>query len=85
MQLAIFFGKRRFIGMADGSIAHCRVLEQAFDDLHGHIAIQAVKRLGRGVAEHVEDSFGICRNGLSDFVGVEHDLCAAQHSPNDHC
>ncbi|MNQ74714.1 hypothetical protein D3C85_894790 [compost metagenome] len=77
-----FFREHRLVGMADGRHAHRFVLEQAFDDLHAHFAVQAVDRLGRGVAEHAEDALGIVVHRLAGLVCVEDNLRAAQYHPN---
>ncbi|MNY05327.1 hypothetical protein D3C86_1380440 [compost metagenome] len=71
--------------MADGGLAHGGVLKQAFDHLHAHFPVQAVDGLGRGVAKHVEDAFGIAGDGLACFIGIEHNLRAAQDHADDQC
>ena len=69
--------------MADRGHAHSIVLEQTFDHLHAHLAIQAVHGLGRGVAKHVEDALGIARHGLACLVGIKNDLRHAQRHTHD--
>ena len=71
--------------MADGGLAHRIVLKQAFDDLHRHLSVQAVDGLSGGVAKHVENTFGVVVDRLPGLVGVEHNLRAAQHHPDDQC
>jgi len=71
--------------VADGGVAHGFMLEQALDDLHCHLAVQAVHGLGRGVAEHAEDALGVVGNGLTCLVDVEDDLPATQHYPDHQC
>ncbi|VVO40740.1 hypothetical protein PS691_05716 [Pseudomonas fluorescens] len=71
--------------MADGRHAHRGILKQAFDHLHAHFPIEAVHRLGRWVAEHVEDALGIAGHRLPRLVGIENDLRAAQNHADDQC
>ncbi|MOA15665.1 hypothetical protein D3C78_1358340 [compost metagenome] len=71
--------------MTDGGMAHRFVLEQAFDHLHAHLAIQAVDRLGRGIAEHAKDAVGVVGHRLPRLVDIEHDLRAAQHHTDNQC
>ncbi|MCY1408196.1 hypothetical protein D9M71_235150 [compost metagenome] len=85
LQFAGFLREHGFVGMADGGLAHGGVLKQAFDHLHAHFPVQAVDGLGRGVAKHVEDAFGIAGDGLACFIGIEHDLRAAQDHADDQC
>ncbi|MNI19017.1 hypothetical protein D3C73_724380 [compost metagenome] len=85
LQLTGFLREHGFVGVADGSLAHGVVLKQAFDHLHAHFPVQAVDGLGRGVAKHVEDAFGIAGDGLACFIGIEHDLRAAQDHADDQC
>ncbi|MNF82366.1 hypothetical protein D3C84_646700 [compost metagenome] len=66
-----------FVGVADGGHAHRVILEQAFDDLHTHFTVEAIHRLGRGVAKHVEDAVGIVGHRLTGFISIEDNLCAA--------
>ncbi|MNQ68641.1 hypothetical protein D3C85_832030 [compost metagenome] len=85
LQFAGFLREHGFVGMADRGLTHGIVLEQAFDHLHAHFPVEAVNRLGRGIAEHVEDAFGVAGNGLAGFVSIENDLCAAQDYADDQC
>ena len=64
--------------MADRSHAHRLVLEQAFHHLHAHFTVEAVYRLGGGVAEHVENALGVVIDGLAGLVGVVDDLRATE-------
>ncbi|MNV64384.1 hypothetical protein D3C71_1570240 [compost metagenome] len=74
-----FLGQHGFVGVADGGHAHGFVLEQPFHDLHAHFPVKAVYRLGRRVAEHVEDTLGIVVHGLAGLVGVVDDLRATEY------
>lgn len=85
LQVAGFLREHGFVGMADGGLTHGIVLEQAFDHLHAHLPIQAVDRLCRGIAKHVEDAFGIAGDGLACFIGIENNLRAAQDHADDQC
>ncbi|MNS90529.1 hypothetical protein D3C72_1245840 [compost metagenome] len=79
LQRAGLFRQHGFVGVADGGHAYRFVLEQAFHHLHAHFAVEAVYRLGRGVAEHIEDALGIVVHGLAGLVGVVDDLRTAEH------
>ncbi len=83
LQGAAFFREHGFVGMANGGHAHRIVLEQPLDDLHAHLAVQAIHRLGRRVAEHIEDALGIAGHGLARLVGIKHDLRHAQRHAHD--
>ena len=85
LQFAGFLREHGFVGMADGGLTHGIVLEQAFDHLHAHLPIEAVNGLSRGIAEHVEDAFGVAGNRLTGFVGIENNLRAAQDYADDQC
>ncbi|MCY1416660.1 hypothetical protein D9M71_321760 [compost metagenome] len=78
-QRARAFGEHGFVGLADGGVAHRLMLEQAFQHLHGHVAVEAVDRLGRWVAEHRQDVLGFALRHVPRRVGVEGDLGAAEH------
>ncbi|MNQ88994.1 hypothetical protein D3C85_1042870 [compost metagenome] len=78
-QRPVLLRQHGLVGMADGGLAHRLVLEQAFDHLHAHLAVQAVDGLGGRVAEHAEDPVGVVGNRLTGLVDVEHDLRTAQH------
>lgn len=72
------FCQHGFIRVADGRHAYRLVLEQAFHHLHAHFTVEAVHRLGRRVAEHVEDALGIVVHGLAGLVGVVDNLRTAE-------
>ena len=78
-----FLREHGFVRMPNGRHAHRIVLKQSLDDLHAHLPVQAVHRLGRGVSEHIEDASGITGDGLSGLVGVEDDLRTTQDHPYD--
>ncbi|MNF09637.1 hypothetical protein D3C80_2103520 [compost metagenome] len=61
------------------------MLEQAFDHLHAHLAIQAVDGLGRRIAEHAEYPVGVVGDRLPRLVDIEHDLRAAQDHTHNQC
>ena len=76
-QGAGFFRQYRLVRMTDGGVAHRVILEQAFDHLQAHFPVQAVDRLGRGIAEHGQDALGIIGYGLTGLIDVKDDLRAA--------
>lgn len=79
LQRAGLFCQHGFVGVANRGHSHRFVLEQAFHHLHAHFTVKAIHRLGRGVAEHVEDALGIIVHGLAGLVGVVEDLRTAEY------
>lgn len=78
LQRPVFLGEQAFVRVPDGRHAHGVILEQAFDDLHAHLAVQAVDGLCRRIAEHAENPLGVARHSLTCLVGVEDDLRTAE-------
>ena len=58
-------------------------MEQAFDDLHAHLAVQAVNGLGGGVAEHAENTMRVIGDCLTCFVNVKDNLRKTQDHADD--
>ena len=84
-QVAGFFRQHGLVRVADGGVTHRFVLEQPLDHLHAHLAVQAVYRLGRRVAEHAEDAMGIVDHRLTCLVGVEDNLRTTQYHSYYEC
>lgn len=76
------FRQHRFFGVADGGVAHGFVLEQAFQDLHRHVAVEAVDGLGGRIADHRQDALCVVVHGLARLVGVVDDLGTAEDHPD---
>ena len=71
--------------MTDRGHAHGFVLKQSLDHLHAHLPVKAVDGLGRRVPEHIKNSLGVAGDRMIGFVGVVHDLGAAQYDADDQC
>ena len=85
LQVAGFLREHGLVRVANGGHAHSVILEQAFNDLHAHFPVQAVDRLCRWVAKHVENALGIASYRLPSLVGIEDDLGAAQDHAHYEC
>ncbi len=77
-QRAAALGQRRLAGAADEGMANRFVVEQPFDHLFGHGAVQGQYGLGGRVAEHAQDALGLAVEGLAGLLQGVEDLYGAQ-------
>ena len=82
---ALAAGQRFFLGMTNDRTLDCGVGKQTFNDLSGHIPVEAEDGLAGGIVEHGQNFAGVPDNGFTDSAQVDQNLRQTQQHPYQQC